>query len=289
MGRTTTGQGLDALEHGRAFADLSSYRKVRVGGSDARAWLHDLVTCDVETITPGMSRRSLLLSPTGRIRADFAVAMDADGFILLQVPDQPEAVGLLLGRYVLSSDVTLTDRTDDLALFAFPGRAAETIELPAGAAALRPSVLGSGLDLLTTEATMATADLLDTSPGALEAWRVRRGVPRMGADFGPDSSPAEAGLESAIDLTKGCFLGQEAVAKVRNLGHPPRVLRHVRIGGVVMAGARVMAGTEEAGTLTSAVRDDGATVGIARVRWAFADAELTTEDGAALSAVGSMD
>ena len=51
--------------------------------------------------------------------------------------------------------------------------------------------------------------------------------PRMGVDFEPGALPAEAGLERAIDLEKGCFLGQESVAKVRNLGHPPTVLRHL--------------------------------------------------------------
>jgi folate-binding protein YgfZ len=294
---------LEALEQGRAFADLSAFRKVRVAGADARAWLHDLITCDVATIEPGMSRRSLVLSPTGRIRADFAVAQHNDGFILLQAPDQPEHVGLVLGRYVLSSDVALHDSTNELSLLGVPGRAAELVGRPVLTSVLTPSVLGAGVDLLTPEGSaswraeeaLVKHDLVEASADSLEVWRIRRGVPRMGADFGKDALPAEAGLEDAIDLTKGCFLGQEAVAKVRNLGHPPRVLRRVRVSAPVEAGTLVMAGTEVAGTLTSAAEgvDDGggrgATAGIVRVRWEFAGAELTTENGAPMVAVGSMD
>ena len=66
-------------------------------------------------------------------------------------------------------------------------------------------------------------------PTPLEAWRILAGRPRMGADFDDgDSCRPRPGLEGAIDATKGCFLGQESVARVRNLGHPPRVLRHLQ-------------------------------------------------------------
>jgi folate-binding protein YgfZ len=289
---------LDALEQERAFADLSAFRKVLVSGTDARAWLNDLLTCDVATIEPGLSRRSLLLSPTGRIRADLAVAQDDDGFVLLQAPDQPEHVGSLLGRYVLSSAVSLHDGTNERSLLAVPGRASELVGHPALGCVITPSVLGSGVDLLMpagdasrrAQEALVQDDLVKASAESLEVWRIRRGVPRMGADFGQDALPAEAGLQDAIDFTKGCFLGQEAVAKVRNLGHPPRVLRHVRVSGSVGAATQVMAGAEVAGTLTSVAADDrGATVGIVRVRWEFAGAELTTSDGTAMVTVGSMD
>ena len=75
------------------------------------------------------------------------------------------------------------------------------------------------------------------SHDAVEVWRIRAGRPRMGADFDRTAIPAEAGLEALIDTTKGCFLGQESVARVRNLGHPPRVLRHLQGDGQVDAGA----------------------------------------------------
>jgi tRNA-modifying protein YgfZ len=293
-------QELAALEQERAFVDLSEHRKVRVRGGQARAWLHDLVTCDVASLPPWGSRRSLLLSPTGRIRADFCVALDDEGLVLLQGPDQPDAIGRLLAPYVLSSDVSLHDVTNELSLFAIPG----SIAIPAdpaeiaGRPVLRPSVLGPGVDLLVAVSNASRAEdvlirrgLQQAGTVALEVWRIRRGVPRMGADFWQDALPAEVGLEGAIDLTKGCFLGQEAVARVRNLGHPPRVLRHVRGAGPLAPDGVVMAEGHMAGVVTSAAESEasgGVVDAIVRVRWEFAEAALVTEPGAPLDAVGSM-
>ena len=269
-------QELEALEHGRAFADLSDYRKVRVTGADARSWLHSLVTTDVESLEPGRARRSLLLSPTGRIRADFSVACEESGeeqgFLLLQTPDQPAHVGLLLSSYTLSSDVLLRDATNEHALFAVPGRAARVVGRPG----ISPSVLGPGIDLVVpvgkpawrVEDMFVKKNLMEARPPAVETWRIRRGIPRMGADFGAESLPAEAGLEEMIDRTKGCFLGQESVAKVITLGHPPHILKHVRADAELSKGMTVSSGDNPVGQITSAApAAGGGWVAIARVDW----------------------
>jgi folate-binding protein YgfZ len=101
----------------------------------------------------------------------------------------------------------------------------------------------------------------------------------MGSDFGPDALPAEAGLEDTIDFTKGCFLGQESVAKVRNLGHPPRVLRLVRSRTPILPGAPVLADDQQVGEVTSAAAAEGGTDAIVRVRWDAASGGLSTEAG----------
>jgi folate-binding protein YgfZ len=285
---------LIALEEGRAFADLSSWRKIGVSGRDARDWLNDLVSCDVATLEPFVSRRSLLLSATGRIRADLHVAADEEGFLLLQAPDQPEHVGLLLGPYVLSSDVSLRDRTAELSLFAVPGPASERV----ARTGLSPSVLGPGIDLVTpmgratwrVEDGLLKHDLVEVGQAALEVRRVRAGIPRMGPDFGQEALPAEVGLTWAIDMAKGCFLGQESVARVRNLGHPPRVLRHLAASGVLVAGSEVRADARSVGEITSvAAAEEGGSVAIARIRWEAEGADLMTADGRELVLVGSMD
>jgi tRNA-modifying protein YgfZ len=276
---------LDALERGAAFASLPGWRAIAVDGTDARTWLHDLVTADVAGLQDGQSRRSLLLTPTGRIRADVHVARLGDGFLLLQDPAQ-SAIDELLGPYVLSSDVALTDRSDELVVVAVLGRGA--VEGGDGdALVLTPSMLGAGRDLLfpagdpfeRARDRLVAAGAVEVGPEALETWRIRRGAPRMGADFGPDALPAEVGLETTIDFTKGCFLGQESVAKVRNLGHPPRVLRAVRSGGPLRRGAHVLADGHPVGEITSAATDGRGTAGIARVRWEAASLGLSTEAG----------
>jgi tRNA-modifying protein YgfZ len=276
---------LSALEEGRAFADLAGWRTFAVRGADARAWLHDLITTDVEGLRPGEARRSLILTPTGRIRADLQVAADRDGFLLLQAPDQPDAVGTILAPYVLSSDVTLEDRTEAIAVFAvLGGEAAED------GMSFAPSVLGAGRVVLVPTgegAERLRSQLLDqglvaVSGDTIETWRISHGLARMMADFGQESLPAEAGLEATIDFTKGCFLGQESVAKVRNLGHPPTVLRSVRASAPLAAGDAVLAGGEPVGAVTSAATTDGTVAAIVRVRWEAAEEPLVTSTGSPL-------
>ena len=276
---------LSALEEGRAHAELAGWRVVAVRGTDAQAWLHDLITADVEGLRPGEVRRSLILTPTGRIRADLHVVADRDGFVLLQAPDQPDPVGTILARYVLSSDVALEDRTPITAVFAvLGGEAAEDGE------AFAPSLLGPGRTVLVPpgeETERLRAHLLDlgfveVSTEVIETWRILHGRPRMMADFGQESLPAEVGLEGTIDFTKGCFLGQESAAKVRNLGHPPTVLRSVRASEPLAVGDDVIADGERVGAVTSSATADGTVAALVRVRWEAAQEALFTAAGTAL-------
>jgi folate-binding protein YgfZ len=276
-----------ALEEERAFLDLSSWRKVRVSGTDARSWLGDLLAADIAGLEPGVGRRSLLLTPTGRTRADIQVARRESDLLLLQSPDQPEDIGLVLSGYVLSADVQLEDRADDLALFAIPGRAASLVD---AAGATVPSSVGPGVDVITAVgepaarfiASCIAAGLEQAGGDAYEAWRILRGIARMGADFDERSLPSEAGLEATIDYGKGCFLGQEAVARVRNLGHPPRILRHLQAPGSMGRGERVFAEGTAVGELTSVGEIGDGSVAIARVRWDAAAAPLALADGRTL-------
>ena len=285
-GRRTGSTGSDALESGSAFALLSGWRAIVVRGVDAGAWLHDLVTADVEGLEAGQSRRSLVLTPTGRIRADFHVARNDDNtFLLLQSGEQPEAVDAILAPYVLSSDVELENGTERSSIVAVPGAWAPQ-DGDAGLV-LAPSVLGSGHDIVVASGEplrvirgrLTERGLTEVTPDDIETWRIHRGVARMGADFGPDALPAEAGLEETIDFTKGCFLGQESVAKVRNLGHPPRVLLPVGSATAILPGATVLAHGVPVGEVTSAAERNGEMRAIVRIRWDAASEQLSTGAG----------
>jgi folate-binding protein YgfZ len=262
---------VDALGAGRAFVDLSFWRKVAVSGGNAFDWLNDLVSANISDLGPGRARRSLLLSPTGRIRAEFTAAVRAGSLLLLQDPEQPKPIDALLSPYVLSSDVELEDRTAELALFAFPGRSAppDTLRMTPSV----PSCTGAGVDLL---AVAEDHDFLLTSLSkaytlagaeALEAWRIVAGIPRFGVDALEDDLPQEGGYVDAVSFDKGCFLGQEAVAKVRNLGHPRRIVMHLSADGAVSPGEDVEAGGEPAGEVTSVWGDGGLWWLLARVAW----------------------
>jgi folate-binding protein YgfZ len=285
-GLRTGSTASDALGSGRAFALLSGWRAIAVRGADAGAWLHDLVTADVEGLEAGQSRRSLLLTPTGRIRADFhAARLDDGSFLLLQAGEQPEAVDTILTPYVLSSDVDLENRTERSSIVAVLGGSVD--EDGDAGLVLAPSVLGSGHDVVVPSSellrvirgSLTERGLDEVTPAEIETWRIHQGIARMGADFGPDALPAEAGLEDAIDFTKGCFLGQESVAKVRNLGHPPRILVPVRSGTAILPGAPVLAHGVTVGEVTSAAERNGETRAIVRIRWDAASEPLSTGAG----------
>jgi folate-binding protein YgfZ len=273
-------EGLVALREGRAVADLASWRKVLVRGGDALPWLNDLLTAELAGLEEGAARRSLLLSPTGRIRADLAATPLPEGLLLLQDPVQPTPIDSLLAPYVLSSDVALEDRSSEMGLVAMPDGAVGPVE---GTRTFSPSPLGSGLGatLVREEVPpiLRRPGLIESSPEDLEAFRIERGVPRFGVDLREDSLPHEAPLDHAIAQDKGCFLGQEAVAKVRNLGHPPFVVVAVATPDVLAAGDPVMADDREAGRVTSAARLEDGTAALARVRWADRGAELRTREG----------
>ncbi|HWC32525.1 MAG TPA: hypothetical protein VG709_05290 [Actinomycetota bacterium] len=283
----TIDEQVAALSTGRAFCELRGWWTTVVTGADARSWLGDLVTAAVETLAHGDAVRSLLLSPTGRMRADFTIAAVAGGFLLVQDPIQPARLEALLAPYVLSSDVSLEDRSEELAVFAFPGHAPRSDK----GERYTPSALGAGTDVVVNGSEAhhlrdAVANLLEVDLDGVETWRIVRGAARFAVDLSEDSLPHEAALDDAIAYAKGCFLGQEAVAKVRNLGRPPFVVVALRSDVEVRRGDRIVARGEEVGAVTSAASVSGAWSAIGRVRWAARDAELRTRSGAALRSLG---
>jgi folate-binding protein YgfZ len=261
---------LSSLGEGRGFADLSHWRKVGVSGSDGRTWLNDLISADISRLEPGHSLRSLLLSPTGRIRAEFTVSLPPGDLLLLQDPVQRSILDLL-DPYTLSSDVDLADRSAELALFALPNHT----EVPATVAgsATTPSCLGPGIDLIAAAqehdpvlASLA-ASFFQATGTDVDSWRVIAGLPRLGVDVSEEDLPQEAGLEGAVAFDKGCYLGQEAVAKVRNLGHPRRLLLRFESEPGITPGDVVLADGREAGAITSVTEAGDRNVALARVRW----------------------
>jgi folate-binding protein YgfZ len=250
---------LRALRERRAFVRPSA-RVVEVSGDDATAWLNDLLTAGVETLPEGGSVRSLLLSPTGHVRADVVVLATRDAHVLVQGDDQPDAIDALLAPYVLSSAVELRSIAASPVLVPADGAWAAAADPPAGA--------------------------IEASREAAEAWRIGAAIAVFPVDLDASSIPAEAGLDRppVTDVGKGCFLGQESVARVRNLGHAPRTVLALRCDGPVVAGQRVEGETGVAGIVTSAAPDSraGGSVLLARVRWDAREQRLSTPDGASL-------
>jgi tRNA-modifying protein YgfZ len=276
-------ENADLLAAGRAFADLSSWRKIEVSGADAGQWLDDLVTADLSGLAPGRASRALFLTPTGGIRASFTVAASGGELLLIQDPTQPSSIERLLEPYVLSSDVKLEDRTNDMVIFSFPGRL-EAPDLP-GTAQSVTSCLGAGVDRLGAARDhdylldALTKTYVHAAEEDVEGWRIATGIPRFGIDALEGDLPQESGLSDAVSRVKGCFPGQEAVAKVDSLGHPRRLVLALEAEGPAAPGDSVMLDGSEVGQITSAAGFGALTYVLARLRWEARDADLRTRAG----------
>jgi glycine cleavage system aminomethyltransferase T len=133
-----------ALASGRAFADLSLWRKVDVSGSDALSWLSHIGSADVEDLAPGRARPTIIRSEQG-IRCEVTVALAGASVLVIQDPGQPEAIHGALTELIGAYEVALDDRSDALALFSFPG--AVVAPDVAGTAFSAPSCVGAGVDI----------------------------------------------------------------------------------------------------------------------------------------------
>jgi glycine cleavage system aminomethyltransferase T len=133
-----------ALESGRAFVDLSSWRKIDISGRDALTWLSHIGSADVTGLAPGGSRATRLRSDQG-IGLDITVALAGANVLVIQDPEHPHSVLKTLSELVETFDVALDDRTEALTLFSFPG----AVRAPdvAGTAFAAPSCLGAGIDI----------------------------------------------------------------------------------------------------------------------------------------------
>jgi tRNA-modifying protein YgfZ len=225
-----------ALAAGTGMTDRSHRGVVRITGPDRLSWLHSLTTQDLEHLGPGQSAEALILSPQGHIEHHLTLTDDGDA---LWAHVEPGTAGTLLAflesmRFMLR--VEPADVTDDYAVLTVT-RALPADSLPEGvSAALRGAV---GTDLLVARPHLqaaatkfADAGLTLAGMQAYEALRIAARRPRLGLDTDHRTLPHEVGwIESAVHLNKGCYRGQETVARVHNLGHPPRRLVFLHLDG----------------------------------------------------------
>ncbi|HSJ74226.1 MAG TPA: hypothetical protein VK904_07910, partial [Miltoncostaeaceae bacterium] len=223
-----------------------------VEGPDAAGFLHGLLSNDVAGLAPGRAVRALLLDAKGHVQADLRVRRDAaDAFTLVLHEDAAALVAGLLDRYHFSEDLELIGP-----------EAAETVTIagPAGAAGaldlVVPSILPGAVEAVVDDAgaAIAASGLPEAPPEALEMARIAAGAARVGVDTGASTLVQEAALEGdAVSFEKGCYLGQETVARISYRGRVNRRLRGLRLaGGPPAPGGRVLLDGREVGRMTSA-------------------------------------
>jgi tRNA-modifying protein YgfZ len=239
---------------------------VKVSGNDARDFLNNLVTTDVTLVRPGLGRFGALLTPQGKIIADFLIteAPSGDGGSFLIDCPRALAQGLAdkLGFYRLRAKVTVENVSDGLGvLAAWDGNPAITPDL--SFADPRNAALGWRIlapeDLARKVADLIGADLVDST--AYEAHRIGAGVPRGGLDFMyGDAFPHESNMDRlhGVDFDKGCYIGQEVVSRMQHRGTArTRTVRIILEGEAPEAGTPVIAGEKPVGTMGSSTAGAG--------------------------------
>ncbi|MEU4213468.1 folate-binding protein [Streptomyces sp. NPDC026206] len=219
-----------ALAGGSGFVDLSHRGVVTVTGADRLSWLHLLLTQHVSDLPPGRATQALVLSPHGHIEHALYLVDDGETTWAHVEPGTQEALIAYLESMKFFYRVEVADRTDDIAVTYLP--AGSITEVPEGVV-VRETAHGRDVFLPRERlADFAAAHGPAAGVLAYEALRVEGHRPRLGRETDHRTIPHELGLiGEAVHLQKGCYRGQETVARVHNLGKPPRRLVFLHLDG----------------------------------------------------------
>ncbi|GAA3842975.1 folate-binding protein YgfZ [Sphaerisporangium flaviroseum] len=221
-----------ALVAGEAMVDRGNREVVRVSGPDRLGWLNDLSSQKLDTLAPGTPTQTLLLDPQGRLEHHLTLVDDGESVWAHVEPGTSAALVAFLEKMRFMRQVEITDVTSAYAVVTVvsPGSDEQVPRVvPEGAIAIGGDLLvpRERLGGLPQELGLRTAGLW-----AYEALRIEAHLPRAGFDTDHKTIPHEVGwIGSAVHLTKGCYRGQETVARVHNLGHPPRRLVFLHLDG----------------------------------------------------------
>lgn len=254
--------------------DRSDRGMLLVTGPDAAEYLQGQLTNDVEALEVGDGQYAALLDRKGHMQGDMRVLRPAAEEIWVDTEAVAiAAVSKHLQMYSIGREVKVEDVSGERAILSLIGprsvEIAGTAALPENACEVT-AVAGieclaagtaAGIDLVVAGAeaerlrgVLLAAGAAAVSPEAAEIIRVEAGTPRFGAEMGTATMPAEAGIvERAVSFTKGCYIGQETVARLHYKGKPNRHLRGLRLSAPAAPGAALALGEKEVGQLGGAV------------------------------------
>ncbi|WP_327043581.1 folate-binding protein [Microbispora sp. NBC_01189] len=228
-----------ALAAGRALVDRSDREVVRVAGPDRLGWLNDLSSQKLDTLRPGTPAQALLLDGQGRVEHHLTLVDDGEAVWAHVEPGTAAELVAFLEKMRFMLRVEVADLTSDYAVVSVaPPAPAGLEETRTEGRALPEGTVVMGGDLLVPRDRLAgLPEELGLRPAGLwayEALRIAAHVPRLGFETDHKTIPHELGwIGVAVHLNKGCYRGQETVARVHNLGHPPRRLVFLHLDGSV--------------------------------------------------------
>jgi len=260
--------------------ELPQRGRIKASGEDRKRLLHAMCTNHVQQLEPGQGCYAFFLSAQGRIQSDVTILCREDHLLLDLEPAQRAPIFQHLDKYIIADDVTLEDVSDQQTTLAVEGPEAAAIltaigaELPAndyssvewaGRLVVKTTYTGapgyhiylSPLDAPILRETLEDAGARPATEDEVERARICNGKPRYGVDIVETTLPQETQLAHALHFSKGCYLGQEIVERIRSRGHVNKVLKRIEFEG-----------DAPEGTITSRTVDPatGRTVALAYVR-----------------------
>jgi folate-binding protein YgfZ len=239
-----------AMTEGQVLVDRSNRGVVKVTGPDRLTWLHSLTSQHLERLAPGATAEALILSPQGHLEHYLTLTDDGTAVWAHVEPGTAPALVEYLNSMRFMLRVEVTDVTPEFAVQTLAGplggdggtssppmRGGGTGGVvPPGAAELAEAVTANpfGIDVIARRDAVGKLDVAVAGMWAFEAARIAGRVARPGLDTDHKTLPHEVGMiETAVHLSKGCYRGQETVARIHNLGHPPRRLVFLHLDGSV--------------------------------------------------------
>lgn len=268
-----------SLREGAGFFVHQKAEHIYLAGEDRFRFLNGQVTCDVGSLQPGDGTYGFFTTAKGRIEADVEVVAEPDGLLLRVPPGKGEDLLARLRKYIIVDRVE-PELVERRVLSLVGPRAADiwqtsAAEFPTAQAHGRPDgwTLWTRLDDgPAAVASLKAAGAVEVGAEAWERYRIESGRPLFARDFGPDFFPQETGIEDAVCYTKGCYLGQEVVARIHYRGGVQRRLRRILITSNQEPEALEQAqlrlapeDTKGVGRLTSVARCDDRLLGLSIV------------------------
>ncbi|HXX93258.1 MAG TPA: glycine cleavage T C-terminal barrel domain-containing protein [Planctomycetota bacterium] len=245
---------------------------LRMTGRDRVRFLHGMCTHDIKKLSPGESCRAAIVTRQGKMVADLAVISLEESILAILDRSNLQPTIDHLAKFIVADDVTLA--ADDRGVVALYGTAP-----PPGMPWAAEPALGGCLVVAPSSGPDPFGALRRLGEREFETLRIEAGFPRWGVDMGPDYLPMEAGLEPiAISYSKGCYIGQEVIQRVKTYSEPPRMLVQLEIAGA-RPGDPIASGGEVMGQITSAT--EGVALGYVRREYKAAGTEVEVAGRAA--------
>jgi folate-binding protein YgfZ len=314
-----TAAEFEALLHGVAVFDLSWQAKLQISGKDRTRWLNGMITNNIRDLSEGRGVYAFILTPQGRNQGDLVAYNRGEYLVATTDREQVEKIRTVLQRYIIMDKVEIEDVSDKLVSVGVAGpKAADALSqagidvshLEAGqvlntvwrdvgisvAHNTHPQMDGYELWLAPAYVEKLWDALVQTGAksvgsDALESYRIARGVPRYGLDLRERDLPQETGQEHALNFSKGCYIGQEIVERIRARGNVHRTLIGFEVQGEPpQPGTKIRANDKDVGEITSATRVPGSerTIALGYLRLEVGSAGTAVQAGEQNATVASL-